>query len=400
MNEKDFDSKYGLLFQEQIQLAATYVQNPSLLLQEVSQKLAQRDSSRLYMPQADEYHHRLTYYRGFIRYPERLRNYILFENEPKNIEQVYKPFIMDIEPNSRCNFRCIMCQVSEWPNGNRAKDMSFDDFKMFIDSQPQLMEVKLHGMGEPLMHRRFTEMIKYLSDQDIWVRTTINGSLLHARDNYMRIIDSGVGEIQTSFDGASKEVFETIRRKSNFETVVNNLTMLNEYANTKDRLYTRMWVLLQKLNRHELFDFVILAKKMKFKRLSYSITLNDWGQDEWAKKNTENEISGLTQDEELKLLELAKKEDIEITVWYQSNKYSFKDYKTVCPWPFERPYISSDLRIVPCSMIGNPEISDLGDAKNLNSVWNSSIYKRFREEHLQGKIPEFCRLCYRKDELI
>jgi len=396
MNNKDFDSKYGLVFEDQLRMAENYVKNPLMLQQEISQQLVQRDPSCLYMPQADEYNHRLTYYRGFLRFPERLKNYILFQNEAKDTEQVYKPFVMDIEPNSRCNFRCIMCQVSEWNNGSRAKDMSFDDFKVFIDSQPQLMEVKLHGMGEPLMHRRFIDMIKYLSDKDIWVRTTINGSLLHVRDNYRRIIDSGIGEIQTSFDGASKEIFEKIRKNSDFESIVSNLTMLNEYANKKDRLYTRMWVLLQKINRHELFDFVVLAKKMKFKRLSYSITLNDWGQGEWAKKNTENETNELTQNEKIKLLDLAKKENIEITVWYQSNKYSFENLETICPWPFERPYISSDLRIVPCSMIGNPEVSDLGDAKHLNSVWNSLRYKKFREEHLRGEIPDFCKQCYKK----
>ncbi|MCP5195807.1 MAG: radical SAM protein [Gammaproteobacteria bacterium] len=399
MNDKDFNIKYGSLFDQQFKLAKDYVQNPSMLLEEVGKKLAQRDASRLYMPQADEYNQKLTYYRGFLRFPERLKNYILFQSEPKKIDQEYKPYIMDIEPNSRCNFRCTMCQVSEWDHGSRADDMSLKDFQDFIDTQPQLMEVKLHGMGEPLMHRRYIDMVKYLASLDIWVRTTINGSLLHVRDNYKKIIDSGIGEIQTSFDGACKETFEKIRRNSNFETVVKNLTMLNEYANTKDRYYTRMWVLLQKANRHELFDFVTLAKKMKFKRMSYSITLNDWGQDTWAKKNMENETDGLTEEEKNKLLELSKKEDIDITVWYQSNKYSSKRLDTTCPWPFERPYISSDLRIVPCSMIGNPEVSDFGSAKELNAIWNSSIYREFREAHIQGKIPNICKLCYKKEEI-
>ncbi len=167
---------------------------------------------------------------------------------------------MDIEPNSRCNFRCIMCQVSEWENGKRSEDMTLEQLQAFIESQPGLTEVKLHGMGEPLMHPRYIEMVRYLVERDLWVRTNTNSSLLHARDNYRRLIDAGIGEIQTSVDGATKEVFEKIRRRSNFEQVVSNLTLLNRYANTKDRPYTRMWVVVQEYNRHQIFEFVYREK--------------------------------------------------------------------------------------------------------------------------------------------
>ena len=73
-------------------------------------------------------------------------------------------------------------------------------------------------------------MVKYLVEQNLWVRTNANGSLLHIRDNYKKVIDAGIGEIQCSFDGATKEVFESIRKKSNYNKVVENLTKLNSYC--------------------------------------------------------------------------------------------------------------------------------------------------------------------------
>ena len=42
----------------------------------------------------------------------------------------------------------------------------------------------------------FFEMIQYARARQIWVRTTTNASLLHAKDNYRKLVDSGVNEIQ------------------------------------------------------------------------------------------------------------------------------------------------------------------------------------------------------------
>ena len=301
---------------------------------------------------------------------------------------------MDIEQNSRCNFRCTMCQVSAWERGKRAEDMPFDQFKDFIDSVPTLTEVKLHGMGEPLLHKDFIAMVRYLVDKDIWVRTTVNGSLLHARDNYKKLIDAGIGEVQTSFDGANKEVFEKIRRKSNFERVVNNLTLLNEYANTKDRPYTRMWVVVQRYNRHQIFDFVELALKMKFKRLSFSMSLNDWGQDQWYDNNESLQPDPLTDKEKSTLLQMSQSSGLDISLWEQADTYKTAPQAVLCPWIFGRSYIGSDLRIAPCSIIGNPDVADLGDARNFTHEWNGDSYRTFRQAHLEGRIPRCCQQCY------
>lgn len=397
IEEIEFEEKYGKRFQAALSEAKDFVQNPDKLKAIIAKESSKIDPLKIIAPAPDPFAYKMTLYKGFVLFPERLKNYTIAQDDPKAVTRSFLPYIMDIEPNSRCNFRCIMCQVSEWPNGNRAGDMSFENYQKFVDDNPQLIEVKLHGLGEPLMHKKYIEMVNYLADKSVWVRTTINGSLLHVRDNAKRLIDSGIGEIQTSVDGATKEVFEKIRGNSNFEKVVENLTNLNSYANTKDRLYTRMWVVVQRDNRHQIFEFVELAKKMGFRRLSFSVTLNDWGQDNWVEKNKEIEIQGISEEERLKLAEISQKEGIDITIWQQANKYSFESPDKLCPWPFQRPYISSDLKIVPCCMIGNPDIENLGDASNFETVWNSKIYQDFRQSHLEGNIPEFCRHCYKNN---
>lgn len=395
ISEEKFQREYGHLYEQALQRAKGYVANPENLRAEIDLQRKERNPMQLRAPEADQFSYRMTLYQGFVRFPERLKNYIIAENEPRSAMRSFLPTIMDIEPNSQCNFHCIMCQVSEWGIGGRAEDMTFEGLKGFMEREPFLTEVKLHGMGDPFMNKVYNEMVRYLADQYIWVRTSTNASLLHINENYKKLIDAGIGEVQVSVDGATKDVFEKIRRGSNFKRIVDNCTMLNEYANSKERPYTRMWVLVQEHNRHQIFEFIDIAQKMGFLRLSYSITLNDWGQENWNIKNKNLQArQGFLEDEEHRLAEIAVKTGIDISVWKQADKYSTEKLKTLCPWPFTRPYISCDLRVVPCCMIANPKIADLGDAKEFANVWNSPAYQSFRRAHMEGDIPKYCRSCY------
>jgi len=52
------------------------------------------------------------------------------------------------------------------------------------------------------------------------VRTVTNGSRLHLKDFYRDYVDTGVNEIQISFDGATAEVFEKLAFGERAEGVV------------------------------------------------------------------------------------------------------------------------------------------------------------------------------------
>ena len=370
LTKDDFQTRYGGLYESALREAENYVANPQQLRDETEATRALEDPMAIRGPVPDPFSYRMMRYRGFTRFPERLRNFIVASNEARSTVRSFMPTMIDVEPVSRCNFRCIMCTVSDWDYGQRAEDLTFDQFKQFVENHPYILEMKLQGIGEPLLHRHFIDMVQYLAERDIWVRTTVNGSLLHARDNYQRLIDSGVGEVQASFDRATKEVFEQVRRRSNFDLVVRNLTLLNNYANQKDRPHTRMWVLVQKHNRHQLFDFVELAKRMGFRRLTYSVSLGDWGKEKWHQSNLQLQSSSVTQEEEQELAHLAASEGIEITLWGSAATYSTESPESLCPAPFFRASVSSDGRLVPCCRVGNPEVFDLGAADDFQQAWN------------------------------
>ena len=92
-----------------------------------------------------------------------------------------------------------------------------------------------------------------------------------------------------------------------------------------------------------------------------------------------------------------EKLDVETTYWFIDEKYTPGDQERMCPWPFSRAYVSSDMRVVPCCMIANPEISDLGPATEFSRTWNSKEMGDFRSSHIEGKIPSICRSCYKHE---
>lgn len=332
---------------------------------------------------------------GFNKFPLRRENYRKYQQAARLCSLDYMPIMLDIENVSRCNYHCAMCQVSSWPNRQRAPDMSFDDFRRLLDSQHGLIEIKLQGMGEPLLGEYYFEMIKYARDSYLWVRSSSNASLLHLNDNYKRIIDSDICELQVSIDGATPEVYKKIRRGGELKKVAENSIMLNRYCEKFDRLFTRMWVVVQRDNFSELGSFVKFAFELGFKRLTFSLDLNDWGQVKWRNINDCVDMHRQFDFSLAKhLVALGNEHKIDVTFWFIDQKYDFRDAAKLCPWPFSRAYISSDMRIVPCCMISNPEVLNFGDAKNFTAEWDSAGYKRFRKSHIEGRLPQCCRSCY------
>jgi pyrroloquinoline quinone biosynthesis protein E len=81
-----------------------------------------------------------------------------------------------------------------------------------------------------------------------------------------------------------------------------------------------------------------------------------------------------------------------------TDKYSWREREKLCPWPFERLYVSSDMRIVPCCTIANPEVADFGAAADLVAIWRGETYETFRRDHREGRIPQICQGCYREED--
>lgn len=113
------------------------------------------------------------------------------------------PETLQIEPTNSCNYSCSMCLNSRF--GNQSKFLLPVEIfqKIAEESFPSISRLVLYGMGEPLMHPNFIEMLqiarKYLS-KNATIFFTTNGSLLD-KEKIDFILESNlVDEIAFSCD--------------------------------------------------------------------------------------------------------------------------------------------------------------------------------------------------------
>lgn len=334
--------------------------------------------------------------RGFERFPERKENYDKFLRHMRagftSSTLDYMPVKMDYEVSSICNFRCSMCLMGQLSD-KRPPNMTFEDFKASLDEQYGLIEVKLQGLGEPLLNKDFFKMAELVVQRDIWARTSTNASLLHVNDNYKKMIDVGLGEIQISIDGATKNTFEKIRVGADFDRIVENVKLINDYARSKGEEWkTSCWMLVQKENAHEMEGTLRLAASLGFTRFVYQMSLNDCGNDELGNVNRGNTVNqSIDAKEKDRLTELGTSLGIAAGFWDNDGRLAVGE---VCLWPYSRGYITADMELTPCCLYWDKEPCHMGGARNFKNTWNSDAYLQMRNSLSSGDIPNICKRCY------
>jgi len=308
----------------------------------------------------------------------------------KRTQLSYLPYVLDIEPTTYCNFKCQMCHVSD-PDFKH-QHMSFDLFKKIIDENPQLIKIKLQGMGEPLLCPDFFKMAEYARKKGVLVQTTTNGSML-IEENIQKLIHAKLTSIGVSLDGASAETFEGIRGGSNFNKVVagvGELAKALKQAGSKTVL--RAWTVVQKKNIHEAEQIVGLAAQLGFDAIVFQTHLSNWGKQAWSDK-----MDGITAENSTLnrqgLVEIGKKKGINVS-FYQGDVYS---KQKPCIWPWHTAYVSADGFLVPCCILGDSSVKNFGNLnqQSIAVFWNSLEYSEFRAIHNSMRIPDYCMNCYR-----
>lgn len=170
------------------------------------------------------------------------------------------PLHLDIESTNNCNLRCPMCGRN-WMK-EKIGYMNFELFTEIIDegAKYHLPSIKLNYRGEPLLHPGLSKMVKYAKKKGILeVQFNTNGLLLNEK-KAKEFIEAGLDRIIFSFDGATKETYEKIRRGSNFERVIENIKNLVRLREERglERPLVRVQMVKMEENKKEIEDFIQL----------------------------------------------------------------------------------------------------------------------------------------------
>jgi MoaA/NifB/PqqE/SkfB family radical SAM enzyme len=131
---------------------------------------------------------------------------------------------VQIEPVGLCNLRYRMCPIQFRVDANdgSAALMNYDMFCRLVDQFPDLEELHLQGLGEPLLHPRFFDMVRYAARRGVEVSTNTNLTALSDR-RAQDCVGSGLARMQVLLDGATAKTYELIRTGARFRRVLRNL---------------------------------------------------------------------------------------------------------------------------------------------------------------------------------
>ena len=173
-----------------------------------------------------------------------------------SIEELYYfPKFIQIETIAVCNALCIMCPVKDIKRDTRFLSTElFDKITSELAQYADWIErVTIQLNGEPLLDKTLESKIRKMKEIGIKsVSFTTNGSLM-TKERAESILVSGIGNIDFSVDGATKETYESIRGNLNYDEVFNNIKQLIKQRNAiNPAVSVRLRMTLSEKNAHEL----------------------------------------------------------------------------------------------------------------------------------------------------
>ena len=263
----------------------------------------------------------------------------------------YPPYLL-IEPVSACNLRCPFCfQIdTTFTRKPFMGVIDFEFYKKLIDEADEIGvgAITLASRGEPTMHKKFIEMIEYVSQKEniFEVKLNTNGTFL-TDDICHAIFKNNITQMVISSDHYIKEDYERLRVGSNFEKVVSNVDNL---FNIRKKLYPNSITEIRisgvdnekNLDREKFYNFWI----QRSDHVSASFPLERWD---------------------------------------TYNNPVHPDINDPCNLIWDRMYVWWDGKVNPCDADYKSYLS-YGNAKenSIKDLWNNQKNLELRKKHLNG----------------
>ena len=285
------------------------------------------------------------------------------------------PYLIMVEPTSRCNLSCPMCGRT-FPGLNREeRDLSLAEFgNIFNQVKSRLLAVGLWNLGEPLLNESLFDMVRMVSREKIFSIVLSNGTLLDKK-KADAAVDSGLDYLGISMDGASASTYNKYRSGADFKQLVANIEYLSEEKKRRGSLtpFIEIIFLVMKDNEREINDMIKLSKRLGANKLSLK------------------KISLSGTDNFIRTSEILPANPRFIHAIHADSRDRLKKY---CIAPWFQVTINADGNVIPCCGGYRADIMGNVFAEDFSLIWNGPKFKDFRGK-LRKDIDavESCRRC-------
>ena len=244
-------------------------------------------------------------------------------------------------------------------------------------SKDTLTYMHLYFQGEPFLHPKFLDMIRYANGSGVFTATSTNAHYINEK-NVDQIIDSGLKQMIVSMDGLSQEVYEDYRIGGSLEKVQKGLILLLRRKKERGKTFPR--IILQFLvtgkNEHQIPDLKKWADKI--------------GVDELQLKSTQ--IYGFESGSEL----IPKNQDYSRYVPNGNGTWKLKkEIQNKCWRMWQGAVLTWDGRMLPCCFDkdGQHVMGKIQD-NSMKDIWRNASYNTFRKQLLHDRTQiEICKNC-------
>ncbi len=328
---------------------------------------------------------------------------------PEVEQELQLPKILYIETTNRCNLRCKGCILyrGSW---EPERDISLAELIRITDQVPELKQVYLHGIGEPLLNKELPEIIRHLKRRKVYVLFNSNGILLNSQ-RQQDLVAAGLDELRISLDAASSTGYEKIRNSNAFEGIIDNLKSFLILQKQHQVAYPKLslWFLGTRDNISEIPGLIELAAEIGIdevylQRLVYFQDNGGYGVARAAK--TLQDSAGGSSELIHKSQELAAKLGIRFNASGLSEPVESLQGQAEAglPWsrcyrPLTLMYVTANGNVLPCCISPFATVDYdsiiLGNVfkNSLEEIWTGSKYENFRKRHQTPAPPKSCRGC-------
>jgi uncharacterized Fe-S cluster-containing radical SAM superfamily protein len=141
------------------------------------------------------------------------------------------PPLLQIEPASACNFRCVFCYQTDKEFVKKSNGfmgyMTLDVFKRLIDqAQGHIEAVTLASRGEPLLCPDIEAMLAYAAGKFLALKLNTNASLLTEKKIHA-ILSANVQTLVFSADAAEEKSYGKLRVGGDLKKVLANVELFS-----------------------------------------------------------------------------------------------------------------------------------------------------------------------------
>jgi MoaA/NifB/PqqE/SkfB family radical SAM enzyme len=305
-----------------------------------------------------------------------------------------------------------MCPVQfrrDGPDSGAPAFMPFETFTRLIDQFSELEHLHLQGLGEPMMHPRFFDMVSHAAARGVRVTTNTNLTVLNPRRAAL-CVASGLNCIHVSIDAASQDTYSEIRVGSRLERVTRNLEFLvaARRAAASELPEIKLVTVIMRQNLAELPALVELASRFGVRSMFVQHLCHDFGESTLppeyrsmrqfvSDQTLLGEDPALVERHFSRARDAAEAAGIELRLPRTEPRPHPPGTpgRERCDWPWRGAYISYQGFAMPCCMIATPDRCTLGDMGTTpaRDVWNGRPYQDFREALGSETPPEICSSC-------